>query len=567
MIFYLSLVNSSINQLIDTYNTKKMAIVSTSTNPTWRKSLVQQLQEQQRKSNEPFESVIQTCVSLFEKIDSLQREKSNSTNCDTTAINPTSNTASSSSSSTVNSALNDRITALQNELKECQKCMMEKDSTIIELNSKITCLMKEKNDLKSKQSDLKISLDCMTDKCRAFEEVIKNLKEQNTCLIDEHTALQMLYDSSKKKFDEINQQYNDLIARVMESKAKDAEFMNEENEKMIRIQQEKVRKQLEDEAGRMTVNSNVEKDSVNLIENPVLSLIPERPRIHFEPHNEIYALKFDKKTHYLSSGGGDRKVKIWNFDDIKINLIQVLSGSNASVTSIDIFEEYLVASSSDHASRVWTLSDYRVRRTLTGHSNKVMSVKFMSVNNKVVSGSFDKTVKIWDLNRNACMRTLFAGSSCTDVANRDENFFASSHIDKRIRFWDSRMETSSTEILLQGKITSLDVTNSGHHLVAAIRNDRLTCLDLRMNELIQDYTADSFTIGCDWTRLRLSPDDQYVSCGGNDGQIFFWDFKTGKLLKTLSTDQHIGTIVSVEWHPTGNLFASADRNKNIVIWS
>ncbi|KAH9423473.1 YTH domain-containing protein 1 [Dermatophagoides pteronyssinus] len=423
----------------------------------------------------------------------------------------------------------------------------------------------QKNDLKSKQTDLKINLDCMLDKCRAYEEVINDLKGQNTCLIDEHTALQILYDSLKNKFDKLNQQYNDLVTKVMEAKAKDAEIMNEENEKMIRLQQERLRKQLEDDANRIMVTSNVENDSVNLIENPVTVIIPERPRINFEPHNEIYALKFDKKTNYLSSGGGDRKVKLWNFDDIKINLIQVLTGSNASVTSIDIFEEYLVASSSDYASRVWTLNDFRLRRTLTGHSNKVMSVKFMSVNNKVVSGSYDKTIKVWDLNRNACMRTLFAGSSCTDIANRDENFFASGHIDKHIRFWDSRIETSSaTGIQLQGKITSLNVTNNGHYLVAAIRNvDKLTCLDLRMNSFVQNYTADSFTIGWDWTRLCLSPNDQYIACGGNDSQIFFWDFSSGKLLKTLSTDKHIGTIIAVEWHPKGNLFASADQ-RNVL---
>ncbi|XP_027195492.1 autophagy-related 16 [Dermatophagoides pteronyssinus] len=560
-----------------------MAIISTATNPTWRKSIIQQLQEQQRKTNEPFESVIQTCVSLFEKIDSLQREKSNSSSSSTTAncdnqtlsnpIPSSSSTASTTATTTLtsatNSTLNDRIQSLQNDLKECQKCIMEKDSTIIELNTKITSLMKEKNDLKSKQTDLKINLDCMLDKCRAYEEVINDLKGQNTCLIDEHTALQILYDSLKNKFDKLNQQYNDLVTKVMETKAKDAEIMNEENEKMIRLQQERLRKQLEDDANRIMVTSNVENDSVNLIENPVTVIIPERPRINFEPHNEIYALKFDKKTNYLSSGGGDRKVKLWNFDDIKINLIQVLTGSNASVTSIDIFEEYLVASSSDYASRVWTLNDFRLRRTLTGHSNKVMSVKFMSVNNKVVSGSYDKTIKVWDLNRNACMRTLFAGSSCTDIANRDENFFASGHIDKHIRFWDSRIETSSaTGIQLQGKITSLNVTNNGHYLVAAIRNvDKLTCLDLRMNSFVQNYTADSFTIGWDWTRLCLSPNDQYIACGGNDSQIFFWDFSSGKLLKTLSTDKHIGTIIAVEWHPKGNLFASADRNKNIVLWS
>lgn len=135
-----------------------MAIISTATNPTWRKSIIQQLQEQQRKTNEPFESVIQTCVSLFEKIDSLQREKSNSSSSSTTAncdnqtlsnpIPSSSSTASTTATTTLtsatNSTLNDRIQSLQNDLKECQKCIMEKDSTIIELNTKITSLMKEK---------------------------------------------------------------------------------------------------------------------------------------------------------------------------------------------------------------------------------------------------------------------------------------------------------------------------------------------------------------------------------------------------------------------------------------
>ena len=32
-----------------------------------------------------------------------------------------------------------------------------------------------------------------------------------------------------------------------------------------------------------------------------------------------------------------------------------------------------------------------------------------------VTGSQDRTLKIWDLQRGACTRTVFAGSSCSDV--------------------------------------------------------------------------------------------------------------------------------------------------------
>jgi len=34
----------------------------------------------------------------------------------------------------------------------------------------------------------------------------------------------------------------------------------------------------------------------------------------------------------------------------------------------------------------------------------------------------------------------------------------SGHFDKKVRFWDSRQDSSSTEIQLQGRLTSLDLT-------------------------------------------------------------------------------------------------------------
>lgn len=56
--------------------------------------------------------------------------------------------------------------------------------------------------------------------------------------------------------------------------------------------------------------------------------------------------------------------------------------------------------------------------------------------------------------------TKFHGSSCNDVVVADSSGFMiiSGHFDKRIRFWDTRSRSSSTDIQLHGKITSLDLT-------------------------------------------------------------------------------------------------------------
>lgn len=534
-----------------------MAIVVT--NP-WRRSILQQLQSRNKREQQPFEPVIVTCNSLFEKIDSLQREKLLLENSPTPhSVNvPT-----------------EKLSQLQNEIKEYQKSSTQSDATINDLKSQLQSVLKENADLKAKHNDAVEHLEATRTKCNSLQETIQELQSQYNFVTDEHTALQMAYTSLNGKYESLDTTYNELVNRWIQLKAKDAEILNEENEKATKIHNEKMRQQLQEAANLMVVNAETISEANAIREdkicNPLLidAILPSKVVFSFEGHEtEIYALHWNGKSEQLTTGGGDRKVKQWEITDSQARLVNCLSGSNASVTSIDIFEEFLVASSNDYASRVWTLNDTRLRRTLTGHSNKVMSVKFLGVSNRVVSGSHDRTLKIWDLNRNACVRTLFAGSSCNDLVNIDskETLVASGHFDKRIRFWDTRSDCNANDILLQGKITSLDVSSDGRWLLCSVRDDTLKCLDLRMNQVVRDFTAEGFNVSCDWTRAKFSPDNRYVACGSGDSAVYIWDFLTAKLETTLVTNSHSGTIVSVGWHPKGNLFVSADRNKKIVVW-
>ncbi|KAK9704592.1 WD domain, G-beta repeat [Popillia japonica] len=127
--------------------------------------------------------------------------------------------------------------------------------------------------------------------------------------------------------------------------------------------------------------------------------------------------------------------------------------------------------------------------TLTGHSGKVMAAKFLGEPSKVVTGSHDRTLKIWDLRSRACIETKFAGSSCNDLVTADGSGLTiiSGHFDKRIRFWDTRSESGPNEIVLNGKVTSLDLTRDTKYLVACVRDDTLKLLDLRMNQVVLTF--------------------------------------------------------------------------------
>lgn len=56
------------------------------------------------------------------------------------------------------------------------------------------------------------------------------------------------------------------------------------------------------------------------------------------------------------------------------------------------------------------------------------------------------------------VKTIFAGSSCNDLVTIHGTNILSGHFDKRVRFWDSRTDSSTNEILLQGRLTSLDLS-------------------------------------------------------------------------------------------------------------
>lgn len=139
-----------------------------------------------------------------------------------------------------------------------------------------------------------------------------------------------------------------------------------------------------------------------------------------------------------------------------------------------------------------------IQHTLTGHSGKVMAAKFLGEPSKVVTGSHDRTLKIWDLRSRACVETKFAGSSCNDLVTTGTDVsgttIISGHYDKKIRFWDTRTDCSANEIVLQGKITSLDLSKDCQYLLSCVRDDTIKLLDLRMNQIIKSFRQAIFEI-------------------------------------------------------------------------
>lgn len=67
-------------------------------------------------------------------------------------------------------------------------------------------------------------------------------------------------------------------------------------------------------------------------------------------------------------------------------------------------------------------------------------------------------------------------------------------------------------------------------------------------------------------QVGMSPDGKYVLSGSGDGRVFFWDWKTGKIARTLKA--HDGPCMGALWHPTetSKIATCAWRDPVIKYW-
>ncbi|GLH02150.1 Guanine nucleotide-binding protein subunit beta-2 [Gryllus bimaculatus] len=165
------------------------------------------------------------------------------------------------------------------------------------------------------------------------------------------------------------------------------------------------------------------------------------------------------------------------------------------------------------------------------------------------------------------IETKFVGSSCNDVVTLDGSgsTIISGHVDKRVRFWDTRAERTADEVELSGKVTSLDLSRDNNFLLACARDNSLRILDLRMKQVIGSFSADEFKVSCDWARAAFSPDGSYVAAGSSDGSIFVWNVRDNKLETVLK--EHTAPVTAVSFYPHGGYLMSVDMKRKAVLWA
>jgi coatomer subunit beta' len=86
---------------------------------------------------------------------------------------------------------------------------------------------------------------------------------------------------------------------------------------------------------------------------------------------------------YLVSGGDDRSVRVWDYQNKAC--VQVLTGHTHNVSAVEFHPSLpvLLSGGEDGSIRVWNSSTYRLIKTLHYRMERVWAVACMKTSNKV----------------------------------------------------------------------------------------------------------------------------------------------------------------------------------------
>ncbi|XP_051934109.1 protein Atg16l2-like isoform X4 [Hippocampus zosterae] len=310
-----------------------------------------------------------------------------------------------------------------------------------------------------------------------------------------------------------------------------------------------------------------EEEPASPVRVPASARVPGRALHVLEAHEQgVNAAAFCSGSALLASAGTDRVVKVWRVRAGALGHLTTLDGSTEGLTCVqfDPTGRRILAGSYDKSALLWCLDRPVAKLTLTGHGRKVTAARFSR--HQVVTGSADGTVRIWDLQRAACVHLAQASSFCSDVVC-SENVAISGHFDRKIRLWDTRLSGCVRCLSAQGKVTSLDLSADGRHLLSCCRDDGLQLHDVRRwSHRSAAFRAPGFKCASDSTKAAISPDACLAAAGSADGAVYVWNVSAGEL-ETRLADAHSASVSAVCWSSSGEYVASVDKKGRAVLWS
>lgn len=278
----------------------------------------------------------------------------------------------------------------------------------------------------------------------------------------------------------------------------------------------------------------------------------------------------DPANEWFATGSADRTIKIWDLASGQLKL--TLTGHISSVRALAISSRhpYLFSVSEDKTVKCWDLEYNKVVRSYHGHLSGVYSCNLHPSLDLLFTGGRDSTCRVWDIRTKAQIKVLAGHTNTVSSIQSqpvDPQVITGSH-DSTIRCWDLISGKASSILTNHKKSVRAVGIHPSEYTFYSASADNIKVWKCPEGSFMRNISGHNTIINT----VAMNSDNVLVS-GGDNGTLYFWDWKTGYNFQQVtgvaqpgSLDSENG-ILSMTFDMTGSRLITCEADKSIKIYA
>ncbi|XP_062432838.1 WD repeat-containing protein 25 isoform X2 [Rhea pennata] len=223
----------------------------------------------------------------------------------------------------------------------------------------------------------------------------------------------------------------------------------------------------------------------------------------------------------------------------------------------------LLSASMDKTIKVWDAVDTGCcLKTYSCHYCAVRAAQWSPCGKRILSGGFDSMLHLTDVETG---KQIFSSKNEFRISTlkfypTDSNIFICGGFSPEVKAWDIRncKERYTCPSLTLHPKESVFVAQTNGNYMALFSSQRPYRINKKKR--YEGHKVEGFAVGCEF-----SPDGTLLMTGSSDGKVFFYNYHTARIIRTLSA--HREACVSATFHPVlPSLLATCDWAGEIKIW-